>query len=420
MIKYSSYPALFLTILTFLGSGIILAQSGSFYVTPEVLLGFSAPSNGSFPDRSLQTQAHLHLTFDQKTNTNEWAQWLNRPRTGVSLGYTNFGNNEQLGSAFSLVPFMEFNTFGSDRWQTAIGLGASYFTTLFDAETNAFNRAVSTHLNWSFRAFLTYTFIETKHVNYRAGVGLFHHSNGHTRLPNQGYNSFLVSLSAEINRPSYQEQVTSSRPERTRYQYLDFRAGVGQNVFSDVSIFNDRKEVYTVSGEYGWVFNNTLKIGVGGFYRIYEHYYDYIRNNEFVVREGQEFESFTSDPWGNATNVALYTKAELLLNHIGIEVLVGVNLHKPGYKIDWFINEGWDLAPREIPDFWIFGDFNSKYRFKQIFTTRLGLKYYLKGTNVFRPHNLYAGIHINTNLGQADFTEIGVGYVYNFGFKKRR
>lgn len=395
------------------------AQNESYYLTPEVLVGISAPSNGSFPDRSLQTQGHLHFTLDSSKNKNDWAQWLRHPRTGISVGYTNFGNNKQLGNAFSLIPFFEFDSFGSSRWQTVIGLGTSYFTKKYDADTNIFNRAISTHVNWSFRAFLNYTWLKTSHANYRAGIGLFHHSNGHTKLPNQGFNSFLVSLSAEIATPA-KEQMSKSQLQlkKTRYQYLSLRGGIGQNVFSDVSVFNDRKEVYTVSGEYGWVLNNTLKLGIGGFYRFYEHYYDYIRNNEFVVRDGQEFDSYRTAPWNNATNIALYTKAELQLNHIGIELILGVNIHKPGYKIDWYINEGWDLAPREIPDFWIFGSFNSKYKFKQIFTTRLGAKYYLKSTNHFTPHNLYAGIHLNTNLGQADFTEISLGYVYNFKSRK--
>lgn len=405
-------------IILSLATSCLWSQS-STYFTPEVSLGFSAASNENFPDRSLQVQGLVHLSQSNSQREQEWAHWLKAPNTGLTVGYTNFGNNDILGSAYTLMPFLEFNNFRSTRWTTKIGLGGSYFTKKFDLVTNFDNRAVSTDITWSFRAFTYYTFLRTPTMNWRAGLGLFHHSNGHTRLPNNGYNSFLVSIAADIHPAVVAKEVTLQQPDRTRYNYVTLRKGVGQNVFNDGAPFNDKKEVYTLSAEYGMVFNKTLRLGVGGFYRIYEHYYDYINDNEFLVRDGQRFASLRENPWSNASNIALYTRGELLLNHIGIELMLGVNLHKPAYPVDWYLNEGWDFVPREIPDFWVFGAFNSKYKLKKIFTTRLGLNYYFKGTDNFTPHNFVAGIHLNTNLGQADFTEVSVGYVYSFGLKKR-
>lgn len=397
----------------------LLGQDNSYF-TPEFSVGFSTASNEDFPDRNLQVQGLVHLSLSNSHKKQEWAHWLKAPNTGLTVGHTNFGNNDVLGSAYTLMPFLEFNNFRSTRWTTKIGLGGSYFTKKFDLEDNFDNRAVSTDITWSFRAFTYYTFLKTPLVQWRAGLGLFHHSNGHTRLPNNGYNSFLLSIAADIHPAVIAKQVTLEQPERTRYNYVTVRKGVGQNVFNDGAPFNDKKEVYTLSAEYGKVFNKTLRLGVGGFYRIYEHYYDYINDNEFLVRDGQRFASLRENPWSSASNIALYTRGELLLNHIGIELMLGVNLHKPAYQVDWYLNEGWDFAPREIPDYWVFGEFNSKFKLKEIFTTRLGLNYYLKGTNTFTPHNFVAGIHLNTNLGQADFTEISVGYVYSFGVKKKK
>jgi hypothetical protein len=34
-------------------------------------------------------------------------------------------------------------------------------------------------------------------------------------------------------------------------------------------------------------------------------------------------------------------------------------------------------------------------------------------------NNLYVGIHINANAGQAEYTDISIGYIYNFKFKER-
>lgn len=393
-------------------------NTSNITLLPEVLFGTSAASNKTFPERKLQKQAIFNVVWHHENNTQEWARWLHSPRTGISVGYTDFGNTERLGSAFTIMPFIEFNAFKQERLTTQIGLGASYFTTLFDFETNFFNRAVSTDFTWSFRAFMHYSVLQKEKVNYRIGAGVFHHSNGHTRLPNQGYNSFLLSLSAEIKGAKYRAFAKNTtpleQPERTVQNYIAIRTGIGQNVFSDVSVFNEKKEVYTLSAEYGKIYNKTLKVGIGAFYRLYEHYYDYIRDNEFLVRDGQEYASLRDNPWNNAANYGLFVKGEVLLNHVGIELQLGANFHKPAYEIDWKINEGWDLAPRELPEGWVLGELNSKYRLKKTITTRLGLKYYLIGTNNAPKHNLYAGAFINANLGQADFTELGIGYVRSF------
>ena len=407
-------------LVLFLGINANLLGQNNSYFTPEISVGLSAASNEDFPDRNPQIQGLIHLTQLNHHKEQEWAHWLNAPNTGLTLGYTNFGNNKSLGSAYTLMPFIEFRNFKSTRWTTKLELGVSYFTKKFDFDSNFDNRAVSTDLTWSFRAFTYYTFLKTAAVQWRAGLGIFHHSNGHTRLPNNGYNSFLVSIAADINAPQLLKNETGLPiPERTRYNYFFVRSGIGQNVFNDGFPFNNKKEVYTLSAEYGRVFNKILRIGVGGFYRVYEHYYDYINDNEFLVREGQRFSDLRNNPWSNASNIALFARGELLLNHIGIELMLGVNLHKPAYQVDWYLNEGWDFAPREIPDYWVFGEFNSKYKLKEIFNTRIGLNYYLKGTNTFEPHNFVAGFHINTNLGQADFSEVSLGYVYSFGFRTR-
>lgn len=397
-----------------------IAQDATNFIRAEIVGGFTAASNKFFPDRSLQKQLTFSYLQDTHTSNDEWVYWLKAPRTGVSVGITDFGNSRELGYAFTALPFLEFQSFKNPRWHTQLGIGASYFTQKFDFNTNFDNRAVSTDVTWTARIFLHYTFLERPKMQYRVGAGLFHHSNGHTRLPNQGYNSFLISISADVKSPTEKiERSNLKKPERTLSNYFTLRGGIGQNVLGDGFPFSNKKEVYTLSAEYGKTFNKTLKIGVGAFYRVYEHYYDYISNNEFLVRDGEEFASFKNDPWSNASNIALYTKGELLLNHVGFEVLLGVNLHKPAYKIDWRLNEGWDFIPREPPPSWIYGEFNSKFRLKELFTARLGLKYYAIATESNPKHNVYLGAFISANLGQADFTELGIGYVYQWGLKNR-
>ncbi|MBK5214914.1 MAG: acyloxyacyl hydrolase [Flavobacteriaceae bacterium] len=397
-------------------------KKSALIFTPEILLGKTMEANDGFPVTKLQKQFVLNFGRSQKNNPQQWAQRLKGPKTGFTVGITDFGNLDSLGLGLTAMPFLEFRAFGNDRWSILTGMGSSYFTKKFDPETNPQNRAVTTDITWSFRLYLYYQFLSTKNMDWRAGMGYSHHSNGHMRLLNQGYNSFLVSLSADIKNPLSRPENISNETlphyKNTVYNYFAFRGGLGQNTFA--LAFNDKKNVYTIAGEYGRVYNNTFKVGIGFYYRFYQHYYDYIEGNESLVQAGREFDYFRSNPWYYSTNLGVSLHGEIFLNHVGIDLQLGFNFHKPAYKMEWRINEGWDDTPRNIPDYWQLGELGTKYKIKHRISSRLGLKYYLIGMEKTPKNNIYIGANLNANLGQADFTELSLGYIYSFGFRERK
>lgn len=396
-------------------------KKSAFTFTPEILFGETMEANGGFPETKLQKQILLNIGLYHTNNPQEWAQRLKGPKTGLTIGVTDFGNLDSLGIAITAMPFIEFNAFGSNRWKVLTGMGASYFTKKYNEVTNPKNQAVTTDITWAFRTYLYYQFLSTKNIDWRTGLGYSHHSNGHTHLLNQGYNSFLVSVSADIKnplkRPEYVSDGTIPKNQKTVYDYYALRGGFGQNVFA--LAFNDKKSVYTLAGEYGRVFNNTFKVGIGFYYRFYQHYYDYIEGNESLVQDGREFDYFKNDPWAYSTNYGVSIHGEIFLNHVGIDLQLGYNFHKPAYKMEWRINEGWDSTPREIPEYWILGELDSSYKKKHRISSRLGLKYYLIGMEQAPKNNLYVGAHLNSNLGQADFTELSLGFVHRFNIRTR-
>ncbi len=395
-----------------------LEKESKFILTPEFMVGQLADPNEGFPDHGTPFQVLMNFGWDHSFNSQEWARRLKSPVTGLSLGFSDFGNRDSIGYSVTVMPFIEFNGFGMDRFKIKVGMGASYFTEKYDAISNPNNQGITTDLVWSFRTFFHYRVLTGPKVDWRLGLGYFHHSNGHTRLLNQGLNLFMLSLSADIK--TLDKAFDGLEPvaleyEKSKSDYFSFNAGYGINVLS--LAYNDKKPVYTLSAEYGKLWNKTFKVGLGFYYRFYQHYYDYIDNNEFLVREGEEFDHFREDPWRYATNFGIHASGEVLLNHIGIHVELGVNIHKPAYQIDWRLNEGWDNVPREIPSWYQLGEFNSKYRMKKTLATRMGLRYYLINTSKSPKNNLFVGFHINSNGGQADFTDVRLGYVYNFNLK---
>ena len=391
----------------------ITAQKYSY--SAEIALGQSLPSNKEFPDRELQSQFWFHVSQQKDRPEIKWHQRLQFPETGISLGYSNYGNNEILGSSYSILPFIKFKSFNNNRLHTYLGLGASYFTKKYDVIDNPLNHAISTDVTWTFRAQLNYQLLKTEKWNYSTGLSVVHHSNGHTRLPNNGFNSFLVSINATYLPKEVVLHPESTTSSHIKTSYLSVYQGVGFQVFSDLPYFNRKKEVYTVGAEYGKTYNRTWKLGIGAFYRFYQHYYDYINDGEYLVRENQRFSNMNGKAFSNATNIGVFIKGELLLNYIGIELAIGANLYKPAYKIDYSINEGWDNPPREFPDGWQFADLDTRYKMRHLINSRVGINYYPLGTNDFKNHNFYIGAHINANYGQADFTELRLGYVYEMG-----
>ncbi len=411
---------LFLSLLTF-GQTEVGWKKSAFTITPEILFGKTMEGNEGFPSTGFQKQLILNFGRYHTNNPQQWAQQLNGPKTGFSIGVTDFGNLDSLGIALTVLPFIEFKAFGSNRFTVQTGMGASYFSKKFDPETNPQNKVVTTDLTWAFRSYLYYQFLITQKVDWRVGLGYSHHSNGHMRLLNIGFNSFLVSLSADIKNPlNYQEDfdVTMPEYERTVYNYFAIRGGLGQNVLA-VAI-NDKQNVYTLAGEFGRVYNNTFKVGIGFYSRLYNHYYNYIKDDESLVQAGREFEYFKNDPLYYATNVGISIHGEIFLNHIGIDLQLGYNFHKPAYKMDYRMNEGWENTPREIPPDWLLGDLNSKYKIKYRISSRIGLKYYLIGMEKAPKNNFYLGAHLNANLGQADFSELSFGYVHSFNPRERK
>ena len=159
------------------------------FFTAEFLAGITAEANEGFPDRGLQKNVFVHFGTYTDAVPQEWAYRLNHPKVGMSLGVSEFGNYEALGLAITAMPIAEFSLFSSTkrRFSLLTGMGVSYFTEQFDPLSNPDNQAVTTDLTWAFRVFLKYRFLQSKRIDWHLGAGFFHHSNGHTRLPNQGF-----------------------------------------------------------------------------------------------------------------------------------------------------------------------------------------------------------------------------------------
>ncbi len=384
----------------------------------EYGIGKTSTANVNFPKLNPQQSILFSIGTTNNKNNLEWAKQLNYPKTGLTLSYVDLGNSEHLGKAITLVPFIDFNILNrwTNRLNLKVGLGASYFNVMYDSVENPNNMAISTHFTWAFRSNLYYRLLEREAYNLKLGLGYFHNSNGHVRLPNQGLNTFLVSVYSELKfnkelEHDLKSDSTSVTSNRTSQRYYSARIGTGKKVLSKYS--TDKKDVYAFAASTGKIINKTFKYGYGFYYRFYEDYYDYIKDDEALVHE--LYPEFKEHPVKYASNIGIFANGELLLSHVGIEFELGINLYKPAYKIDWQINE-----EKYVNHIYQLGELNWYYKIKKTISSRLGAKLYAVNTNKAPPHNVFLGAFINANFGQADFTELTLGYVYCLPIKNRK
>ncbi|WP_310558552.1 acyloxyacyl hydrolase [Flavobacterium sp.] len=372
-------------------------------------VGKTLPSISIFPDT--KNQKSFDLTIGNTTYENQtWAKLLNYPKSGFLLSYADFGNPKQVGYGISVIPFLEFGVMNSftKRVRFQLGLGGSYNNVIYDKVTNRGNFGISTHFNWAFRSFIYYDIIQKKDFSIKLGAGLTHFSNGHTRLPNHGLNSILSTIKTEFNFVKNKNIVPLYTSEISKFEtdnYFSTRFGFGQKVLA--RDYNNIKNVYTASFAVGKVKNKTYKYGVGFYFRFYEDYYDYIKQNGAIINK--EFSELKNKPFQNSTAVGVFSNFELLMNHFSVETELGLNIYKPGYKFDWYLNNG--SLKNGV---YVVKNQNFNAKLKQIISSRLGFRYYAFDTKKAPIHNFFVAANINANLGQADFSELSFGYVYSY------
>lgn len=373
----------------------------------EYVLGKTSPANEFFPE--LKVNQTITLFVGKKHFSDDaWVQSLQNPETGILFQYSNYGNDEFVGSSYSLMPYLEIPLFNSKTKKLHLNsaIGASYFNKNFDDGKNWQNKAISTDFTWAYRMFLNYSIFSSKSFDTRASIGYSHHSNGHIKWPNQGLNTFSVGLNLKFNpQKTTNDSISINDTKYAPVKFFHVKAGIGQQ--SIYRLENDTKEVYSTSFAFGKIYKNTYKIGIGFFYTFYESYYDYIKDEKFLVNE--DYPELKENPIYNSSAYGVFVNGELLMNHFAVEAQLGFNIDKPFYKIDYRLNS--EIYVPETGDY-VPNDLDGYYNIKRYVSGKLGLKYYAWNTKDMPKHNLSLGAYICSNLGQADYSELSLGYTY--------
>ncbi|WP_333876207.1 acyloxyacyl hydrolase [Flavobacterium sp.] len=401
--KYTQYRFLFVGLIM-LYSGMSLLQAQTTY-SFEYLIGKTSAANSWFPDLDANQTASFSIGKKITDPQLNWAHYLNHPTVGINLEYANFGNKDVLGSGYSLHPYLEVpileSTIKNLSWHT--GIGISYFTQKYHPAENWQNKAVSTDYSWSFRTFLYYRLWHHSAFDTRLSLGYTHKSNGHTRWPNNGLNSFLAGINLQFGKSSEPKSTAEKSILKSQYRYFSFETGIGSQSLS--RLYVDALPVYSTGISYGTIYDNTFKLGLGLYYRFYQSYYDYIKAEREFINDSYPW--LKKNVFYNSSTYGINTSAEILMNHVSIVAELGLNIDKPFYKIDYRINNEGYANGEYFP-----GEIDTKYWIKRFVSGKMGLKYYLWNTKNAPKYNLSIGALICSNLGQADYSELNIGFIH--------
>lgn len=146
------------------------------------------------------TQMYQLDFFKETTGKNQWEQYYNYPRIGVSAVFINSGNPESLGNMYGVFPYIDFplNQW-KITWDFKFGAGLGFVEKPFDRTDNYKNLVIGSHLNALIYADTHWEFQLSKRIKTSLGVALTHFSNGSLKRPNLGINIFSAHYGFSYN-----------------------------------------------------------------------------------------------------------------------------------------------------------------------------------------------------------------------------
>jgi hypothetical protein len=355
--------------------------------------GKVVPVYPHFPHTTFANAVELHIGYE--TNGSKvWHRLFNYPRLGVSFLYQNLGNNRVMGQQISVIPTVYFSTARKENAKVfaeiRYGLGLACFTRPYDSISNPDNKGAGSYATWQFTVGANLRWNFSRYASFQLGGIWYHASNAHTQLPNVGVNNFAIYagiLAYPFGRFARAHDKDTAALDKN--WHVNFRFGEGWQERGS-AFGHDTKTKFPVYCASVYASKRLAKIlmaKVGFTYRYYSMYESFLK--DFSVTD--------SKLTLKSSAFVLFIGTEFMLGHFSISLEAGVNVYKPAYQP--FYNHYEKSSA-----------FN--YYTKQYIATRFGANYYLFDPYLHPRNNVFIGAFVNANLGQAEFFEFNVGYVF--------
>lgn len=393
-----------------LGITSVYAQKKQLFT--EYSIGETSSANNDFI--SLKSSQTFGVGFGMQYNDSlNWVKQLRNPYTGVILQVANHGNVEKIGHSISLLTYIEKPIIlKNEKLKLLSGIGIAYHTKKNTIE-NWQNKAISTDLTWAYRLGVYYNIWSNSQFDSRINLNYLHYSNGHIQWPNNGINTLALGLNFTYNGFNKTENpiekvILKKDIKKEKQTFFSVQTGIGQHAL--YRFYNFRRNVYSFDFMYGKIYNKTHKVGLGIYMRQYTNNYKYIKEGNNLVSE--EYPELQKNPFLNSSSMGIALNYEFLMQHVSIETELGLTLYRPFFETEYRLNA--TLINKQTGLYELGKAEGMEYSLKRFVSGKLGLKYYLFNTNKTPKNNVYLGGHIVSVLGQADYSELALGYTHTF------
>jgi hypothetical protein len=192
--------------------------------------GYSLPEYSIFTLITNDYIRAFELSITQQTlGKTEWEQSYNFPAHGLSLYYSNLGNDDILGKELALNYFLKlyFLSKGKFRLYNITAGGIGYVNKTFNMETNYLNVVVGSHFNLHFNLRFGGNYELSKKLSLNTGISFDHISNANTASPNIGVNTLTGYAGLSYLIGNQEQRIDSDLKKHERKnEYLLF-AGIG-------------------------------------------------------------------------------------------------------------------------------------------------------------------------------------------------
>jgi hypothetical protein len=339
-----------------------------------------------FPARKAQTALLISYSHWRRSQANED---FHRPESGVCLSFHNFGNSNDLGYGVGLQYQITFHQKLSERLSLTecFRPGLIYNTKPYHYLSNTKNIVSGAPFSALIGASMGLNYKMTSSLSLNLEATLWHASNGHTGLPNVGMNSPMGMLSVQY-------RFDKSKIDTLKFTRGSFDKKMGIVVMGSIGVNQAGGTTRPTNGQ------EYVKglVSIGGSWRTrttqrwtltLDACYDQ------TYRLWNETQEWTSkNAFTESSAIILMLGHEWIYQHWSLISNGGLNLYNPTLgKIVGRVEEPniANVIKRYVP-----GRFAVRYYFTHPWkSSRSG----------------FVQLGIKSNFGQADFVEMGLGWV---------
>lgn len=330
----------------------------------------------------------------------EWEPLYNYPYIGFTFYQSNLGGFKEFGKVYALYPFINYPLNRDEQSQLTfkLGIGLAYITEHFDPFENHYNFSIGSHWNAAVNLSFEYRQRITQRLKSVLSIGLTHFSNGCTKLPNYGLNTFSSALGLAYYLRDPRIFLTPAvRPEYYPFEFdkkkwlsfdLDYGIGfknVEQTHISDSSYYY---HVHDLSFYALGQFTRCSRAGLG--LSLVLDMSDQITvPGRFTDDKGIHETIYKNDKPVGTITIKPYQMAKL-----NITLCYAMTMNRLSYYFEF----GWHLRFDDINPH---TDFSKGKMFQKV-----SFRYQVYD-------NLFAHLSLSTHLARADHLTFGIGYRFN-------